>query len=127
MIAVGPHAAFSSEQSVDSARQAYRKPLYASRKRSIVIALDDQMQVVALDAPVRNPESGFHGTTNRLSAEPQHSTKRRHSPADAEGDVHWVAILVRLASHMRHAGDSPRSPFSAGASASTAPSTKTQG
>ena len=87
-------------------RNANGKTLHALRQTLLVIGLDEQMNVVRLDAEVNDPKKALSTCAN-LS---EHATKYRlrtkagQTGAYAHGDVQRMRAEVRAAREVRHAG-----------------------
>ena len=64
MIAIGPHAAARIEERVQAARDADAETLHSAGEAQSVVSLDDHVEVVGLDAEVRDAKEAPPCRTN---------------------------------------------------------------
>ncbi|HWU90585.1 MAG TPA: hypothetical protein VN253_25140 [Kofleriaceae bacterium] len=95
-----PDTGTLGDRDVDALGRRDREPLHASRKRVLVICLDDEMDVVRLDAHVHDPEILALRCNDRRLAELQvHVAAAQAADISdhTDRDVDWVAPVVRRA------------------------------
>jgi len=57
VIPVSPHAPAPTEDAVDSLGESDREALDAPGERAVVLRLDDEVKVIALDGELKNPKA----------------------------------------------------------------------
>jgi hypothetical protein len=65
VVAVGEDPAAPGEGLVPAAGQADRQALHAARQRGVIVGLDDEVEVVALEGVVQDAEAGDAGVVTR--------------------------------------------------------------
>jgi hypothetical protein len=106
VVAVGPNTAAAPQELIEPSRHANGKSLHSLREAPAVVGLDQQVNVVGLDAemgdaqkpPARGANLSEHAAENRLR--PQGG----QSGTDANCHVHWMAPVMGGPSQVRNAG-----------------------
>ena len=123
VVAVVPHLPAAAEHPIDRLREANRQPLNSVPERGEPVAHENQVDMIALDAELNEPEFSCRGSRKRRAdcGEEAIFTERRNIRARPERDVDRTAAIVRDAATVRQAPPSGRW-LSPRAIASAAPS-----
>jgi hypothetical protein len=110
VVAVSPHGAIASERVVDCAGRADGEAPRSAGQRPLILGLHQEMQVVALDREVHDPEVGTAGRANAFAQplEQARSPQRGKPSSGSEGEVDRVRRLVFRPGSVR---DGPASPW----------------
>jgi hypothetical protein len=128
VIPIRPQGTAPAEHAVDRSRQADRKALTASGKADLTVRLDEEMNVVCLDAELQHAVGPTRGGRKRRSHGTKHagSTKRRDARSDTERDVGRRSRIVSLAAAVENA-PATRARWATGATAGAAPGAEDEG
>jgi hypothetical protein len=110
VVAVGPHRAPPAQHAVDAARQTDGEALNAAGPRARRVGLGDQMNVVALDAEVEDPERRPRGgaeMTDKCAMRAPVAQRWQPAPR-AERHVNGTMRSMRHATAMRNAATTRR-------------------
>jgi len=123
VVAIPPNGAPAGESVVDCAGRPDGEATRSARQRPFILGLHEEMQVVALDREVHDPEIGPAGRANAFaqSLEEARGPQRGKTSSGSEGEVDRVRRLVRRSSSVR---DGPAPPWNrrpAGAVSASAP------
>src|SRR6266496_2481502 len=107
VVAVGEDGAATSHEPVERASDANLEPLHAARERRVVLRLEDEVEVVALDRHVCHAhEATFARGPERVLDDPEASPAAQvpHVLLDPQRHVHGVAARRPPAAVVRDAG-----------------------
>src|SRR6058998_3001416 len=96
VVAVCPDAASAAKAAIDRLRQTDAQPLHPASEGSISIRFDEEMNVIHLDAEVRDVKRGGASTreaTPHGGKEPC-AAQRRKTRHGSHRDVNRVSVLV---------------------------------
>ena len=123
VVAVAPHGALAGESVVDCAGRPDGEATRSAGQRSLILGLHEEMQVVALDREVHDPEVGPAGRANAFaeSLEDARGPQRGKTRSGSEGEVDRVRRLVWRPGSVRDGPAAPRNRRPAGALSASAP------
>jgi hypothetical protein len=104
MKSIVPYSPSTPKHAVDRAREPDRQTHEATRKRPLVVRLDEQMHMICLHREVHDPEPGARRSSERPPDfdEDALSPQVRHTARCSHGHVNWMDLLVLMARAMRH-------------------------
>ena len=125
MIPIPPDRAPPAERPVHGPRHANCQAPEAAAERPRIIGLDDEVNVVVLDAEMKNSEPAVRGSSERAADGREHLARPQAADGRpcAQRHVHRLRGDVRRPRNMRHARAPAGDGLSPGADATPTPST----
>src|SRR5580765_4245204 len=108
VVAIVPDPSVSSERAIDRLRDTDRQALDAAAQLTKPVVLEDQVDVVALNAEMEQPKS-FRGRLRERRSDRHEDAvapQRRQSPGCPQRDMYWTAAIVHGSPPMWHATSS---------------------
>ncbi len=104
VVAIAPYRAPPTEDVIHCLREPHREALTAARQACMVVCLDEQMQVIALDAELKQPEARAGGGGERAAhgREDRSTPERGEAGSGTQRDVHRHVAIVRSAATVRN-------------------------
>jgi hypothetical protein len=123
VVSVPPDGAATAEGAVDRPRDADREAAEAVLERPGVVGLDDEMEMVVLNAELEKPEAaaGRRGESTSHRRKDSEGAEAVHSLRGPEGHMDRMSGGMGRAGTMGHATAAARRGFAAGTGAAAAP------
>ena len=123
VVTVAPHGALAGEGVVDCVGRPDGEATRSAGQRPLILGLDHEMQVVALDREVHDPEVGPAGRADAFAQplEEARGSQRGKTSSGSEGEVDRVRRLVCRSGSVRDGLSPPWNRRAAGALSGSAP------
>jgi hypothetical protein len=128
VVAVAPDGTAPTENAVHRPCDTDREAVYAAAQCACVIRLDDEMDVILLNAELQDPEPAMGGGGERAAngGKDPAGTQAVYGLAGAERDMRGVHGAVRCPSTMRNARATSRSWLAPGTSTTASPGARSR-